>query len=66
VIIHITFNVNPPTSINTLFGTWLNRVESHIAKHIQIEICALFWTIWNTRNYFIFNGTNFKIFLQVI
>uniref|UniRef100_A0A453HI59 Reverse transcriptase zinc-binding domain-containing protein n=2 Tax=Aegilops tauschii subsp. strangulata TaxID=200361 RepID=A0A453HI59_AEGTS len=22
--IHIAFNVHPPTSINTLFGTWLN------------------------------------------
>lgn len=64
--IHIAFNVHPPTSINTLFGTWLTGVDIDIAKHIRIIICALFWAIWNTRNDMIFNGTKFINFLQVI
>uniref|UniRef100_A0A453HI60 Reverse transcriptase zinc-binding domain-containing protein n=1 Tax=Aegilops tauschii subsp. strangulata TaxID=200361 RepID=A0A453HI60_AEGTS len=64
--IHIAFNVHPPTSINTLFGTWLNGVDLHTAKHIRIVICALLWAIWNTRNDVIFNGTKFMKFLQVI
>uniref|UniRef100_A0A452Z303 Uncharacterized protein n=1 Tax=Aegilops tauschii subsp. strangulata TaxID=200361 RepID=A0A452Z303_AEGTS len=58
--------IHPPTSINTLFGTWLNGVDKYIAKRIQIGICALLWAIWNTRNDMIFNGTNFTNFLQVI
>ena len=49
-----------------LFGTWLNGVDIHIAKYIRLGICALFWTIWNTRNDLIFNGTKFTNFLQVI
>jgi hypothetical protein len=64
--IHIAFNVNPPSSMHTLFGTWLNGVDNHLAKHIRIGICALFWAIWNTRNDLIFNGTQFTNFLQVI
>ena len=64
--IHIAFNVNTPNSIHTLFGTWLNGVDSHIAKHIRIGICALDWASWNTRNDLIFNGTQFMNFLQVI
>src|SRR4051812_6262064 len=64
--VHIAFNINPPNSIYTLFGTWLNGVDSLIAKHIRIGICALFWAIWNIRNDLIFNGAQFTNFLQVI
>lgn len=60
--LHIAFNVNPPMSINTLFGTWRNRVDANIAKHIRIGICALLWAIWNTRNDLIFNGKNYQFF----
>ena len=64
--IHIAFNIHPPTSINTLFGTWLNGVDIHMAKHISIWMCALLRAIWNTRNDMIFNRTTFTNFLQVI
>ena len=65
-LIHIAFNVHPSISVHMLFGTWLNGVDTHIAKHIRIGICALLWAIWNTRNDMIFNGTTFTNFLQVI
>uniref|UniRef100_A0A453NTT0 Reverse transcriptase zinc-binding domain-containing protein n=1 Tax=Aegilops tauschii subsp. strangulata TaxID=200361 RepID=A0A453NTT0_AEGTS len=64
--IHIAFNVSPPISIDTLFGTWLTGVESNIAGHIRIGICALLWAIWNCRNDIIFNRKIFINFLQVI
>jgi hypothetical protein len=38
--IHVAFNVSPPTSINTLFGTWLDGVEPSIAGHIRVGVCA--------------------------
>uniref|UniRef100_A0A453ELD5 Uncharacterized protein n=1 Tax=Aegilops tauschii subsp. strangulata TaxID=200361 RepID=A0A453ELD5_AEGTS len=57
--------IQPPMRINTLFGTWLNGVDIHIAKHIRIGICALLWAIWNTRNDMIFNGTTFTFFCRL-
>jgi hypothetical protein len=64
--IHVAFNVSPPNSINTLFGTWLNGVEPITAGHIRIGVCALLWAIWNCRNDMIFNRQTLIIFLQVI
>ena len=63
--IHIAFNVQHPRSINTLFGTWLNGVDVHLAKHIRIRVCTLLWAIWNTKNDIIFEA-QFTNFLQVI
>lgn len=64
--VHITFNVIPPTCINSIFTTWLNEVDVRVSKLIRIGICALLWAIWNTRNNIIFNGKKFNNFLQVI
>ena len=63
--IHIAFNIQPPMSINTLFGTWLNGVDIHIAKHIRIGICALLWAIWNTRNDMILMVQHSPIFCRL-
>ena len=41
--IHIAFNINQPTSINMLFGTWLDGVDSDTARHIRVGVCVLFW-----------------------
>lgn len=43
--VRISFNISPPDSIETLFGTWLNGVDIHIAKHVGIGVCALLWAI---------------------
>ena len=43
--VHIAFNITPPNSVNTLFGTWLNGIESDLARHIRVGVCALLWTI---------------------
>jgi hypothetical protein len=64
--VHIAFNISPPNSINTLFGTWLNGVETETAKHIRIGVCALLCVIWNCRNDLVFNRTTHTHFLQVI
>lgn len=64
--VHIAFNITPPDSIHTLFGTSLNGVDTNSARHIRIGICALLWAIWNCRNDMVFNRQNHTIFLQVI
>ena len=64
-LVHIAFNFTPSNSIPTLFGTWINEVETNIARRIQVGVCALFWAMWNTRNDLIFNDKNASP-LQVI
>ena len=64
--IHIAFNISPPNSVNTLFGTWFNRVEPGLARHIRVGVCALMWVLWNCRNDLVFNRTTNIHFLQVI
>ena len=41
--VHIAFNITPPNSIHTLFGTWLNGVETNIVRHFLVGVCALLW-----------------------
>ena len=64
--IHIAFNITPPSSIDALFGIWLNGVQPDTASNIQIGICALLWAIWNCMNDMIFNIIYILNFLQVI
>lgn len=64
--VHIAFNITPPNTIHKLFGTWLDEVESEIAKHIRVGVCVLLWAIWNCRNDLVFNRTTHTHFLQVI
>ena len=64
--LHVTFNVSPPHSVDHLFEDWLSGVESKIAAHIRVGVCALLWAIWNCRNDVIFNRINITNFLQVI
>ena len=62
----IAFNITPPNSVSTLFGTWLVGIESEIARQIRVGACTLLWAIWNCRNDLAFNRTSTIHFLQVI
>ena len=64
--VHIAFNITPPNNINTLFGTWLDGIDSETARHIRVGVCALLWAVWNCRNDLVFNRTTNINFLQVI
>ena len=64
--VNIVFNITPPNNINTLFGTWLDGIESQTVRHIRVGVCALLWAIWNCSNDLVFNRTTNTHFLQVI
>ena len=64
--VQIAFNITPPNSVSTLFGTWFVGIESATARHIRVGICALLWAIWNCRNDLAFNTTTSIHFLQVL
>ena len=53
--VQISFNITPPSSVGSLFGTWLDGIESDTARHIRVGVCALLWAIWNCRNDLAFN-----------
>ena len=64
--VHIAFNITAPNTINTLFGTWLDGIDSETPRHIRVGVCALLWAVWNCRNDLIFNRTTNIHFLQVV
>uniref|UniRef100_A0A453B3U3 Reverse transcriptase zinc-binding domain-containing protein n=1 Tax=Aegilops tauschii subsp. strangulata TaxID=200361 RepID=A0A453B3U3_AEGTS len=43
--VHIAFNITPSSSVNTLFGTWLNGIGPETARHIRAGVCALLWVV---------------------
>jgi hypothetical protein len=65
-IVHISFNISPPSSISHLFGNWLQGVSKEDKVQIRVGACALLWAIWNVRNDFVFNISSKTSFLQVI
>ena len=64
--VHIAFNITPPNSINTLFGTWLDGIDVETTRHIRVGVCALLWAVWNCRNDLNFSRTTNIHFLQVV
>ena len=64
--VQIAFNITPPNSVRSLFGTWLVGIESETVRHIRVGVCALLWAIWNCRNDLAFNRTTTIHFLQVL
>jgi hypothetical protein len=65
-IIHMTFDIPPPSNIKNLFGNWLNGATKKDKDHIGVGVCALLWEIWNVQNDFIFNKRSYPSFWQVI
>jgi hypothetical protein len=65
-IIFMTFGLAPPKNITNLFGNWLKGIPKKELIFIRVGVCAVIWTMWNTRNDFIFNKPKTLSFLQVI
>ena len=39
--VQVAFNITPPNSVRSLFGTWLVGIESETARQIRVGACAL-------------------------
>ena len=54
-IIHMSFGLAPPKNVTNLFRNWLKGIPKSVLKNIRVAVCAVLWTIWNKRNYLVFN-----------
>jgi hypothetical protein len=59
----MTLGLAPPKNINNLFGNWLKGIPKKELTQIRVGVCAVIWTMWNTRNDFIFNKPKTHSFL---
>ena len=65
-LFHFTFNITPPTSVNNMFGHWLQGVDKNSKARIRFGVCAFLWAVWNTQNDVVFNKIRVAHFLQVV
>lgn len=65
-MLYIIFGITTPLNLEYLFHQWLN-LGSQKVEPILIDTGAapLCWTLWLTRNEFIFNKCKAKTFMQV-
>jgi hypothetical protein len=49
-----------------MFGDWLNGVPKNGKAKVRIGISTVCWSIWRTRNDFVFNNQKNTNILQVI
>jgi hypothetical protein len=64
-IIYMTFGLAPSKNITNLFGNWLKGIPKKELIQLWVGVCAVIWTMWNTRNDLIFNKPKTPSFLQV-
>jgi hypothetical protein len=62
----MTFGLAQSKSISNLFRNWLKGNPKKDVVRISVGVCFVIWTMWNTRNDFIFNKPEAPSFLQVI
>ena len=65
-LIHFTYNISPPASIENMFSDWLTGLDKSTKARIRIGVCAFIWAIWNCRNDVVFNRSDNFHFLQVV
>ena len=54
-IVYSTYNIPPPTNINSMFSNWLNGIDKRTKARICIGVAALCWSIWNRQNNLVLN-----------
>jgi hypothetical protein len=67
-IVHITFGIQPPSTILNMFGSWLNGFQPKLRSKNLVGTTAICWILWlNKKNDMVFHGGKSNIlFLQVI
>jgi hypothetical protein len=57
-IIYFTFGLEPPVSINHLFGAWALNINSQTRKLVMMGIGVILWSMWLSRNDIVFDKKN--------
>jgi len=65
-IIHVLFNITPPTSVYNFFTDWLFGMNRRLIPEILVGAAAFCWVIWLTRNDLVFDKILAPSYLQVI
>jgi hypothetical protein len=65
-IVHVSFNLLPPTSVHNLLTDWLDGINRKLKYKILVGASATCWAIWLTRNNIIFDKAAAPSYLQVI
>jgi hypothetical protein len=65
-VIHLTFGIGPPVSINQMFGNWVINMKRSLRNLFLVGIGAMLWAIWLSRNDIIFNKSPGLSYMQVI
>jgi hypothetical protein len=65
-VIHISFNLSPPTSVHNFFTDWLLGMNGKLKYKILVGAAAFCWVIWLTRNDLVFDKILAPSYLQVI
>jgi hypothetical protein len=58
----LTFGFRPPSSISSMFGSWLKSFHSSVRKKMLIGVAAVRWSLWLTRNDVVFRITTPNFF----
>ena len=54
-IVHVSFNLIPPTSIHNMFTGWLQGLNRKLKSQILVGASAFGWALWLTRNNIVFD-----------
>jgi hypothetical protein len=65
-IVHVSFNLKPPTSVHNLFISWLEGLNKKMKSQILVGASAICWALWLTRNEVVFDKIIASSYLQVI
>jgi len=52
--VHIAFNIQQPTSISNMLGSWIKSFPFELRNQILVGAAALCWAVWLSRNDVVF------------
>jgi hypothetical protein len=65
-VLFITLNIQSPTSMSHMFGSWIKRFAPGLRNQIVVGIAAICWVLWLNRNDAVFQRIVANSLLQVI
>jgi hypothetical protein len=54
-VVLVTFDINLPTSVSSMFGTWFKGLNQQLKYHSLVGVSALCWILWLGHNDMVFN-----------